>query len=214
MKAESSPDNDGTGRDRHAWRTLVNTGAPLPGLDEAQAWVQGYRGREWASWRGSLPVAPTAANAASLDGCCNLGVRGVYCGPRVILECSRYAMATLVGSKGQVVIEKAIRDALGVFAGHLAVQQLVGDHVEIRFYPPDHDQSLRGVLEAATEYRVDRDDWGEARDEAWSAAASAATRDAAGDTAPRSVSSGGSRKSKHGNQHGADERRSAGEHRE
>jgi AbrB family looped-hinge helix DNA binding protein len=50
-----------------------------------------------------------------------------------------------VGPKGQVVIEKAIRDALGVEPGAIAVQQVVDDHVEIRFLPPRHNRSLFGA---------------------------------------------------------------------
>ena len=55
-------------------------------------------------------------------------------------------MATRVGSKGQVVIAKEIRDALGIVEGSLAVQRRVGDKVELRFLPPEHERSLRGIL--------------------------------------------------------------------
>lgn len=55
-------------------------------------------------------------------------------------------MATRVGTKGQVVIEQHIREKLGVEPGMLAVQQLVGDHVELRFVPGRHRRSLAGVL--------------------------------------------------------------------
>lgn len=55
-------------------------------------------------------------------------------------------MATRVGSKGQVVIEQRIRQALGVQPGARAVQELVGDHVEIRFLPPPHNRSLKAIL--------------------------------------------------------------------
>ena len=53
-------------------------------------------------------------------------------------------MAHLVGPKGQVVIEKEIRDKLGVQPGWQAVQLLVDDHVRIYFIPPEHNRSLFG----------------------------------------------------------------------
>lgn len=55
-------------------------------------------------------------------------------------------MAHTIGTKGQVVIEKAIRDRLGVGPGWNAVQRLVDDHVEFRFIPPTHNRSLAGCL--------------------------------------------------------------------
>ncbi len=73
-----------------------------------------------------------------------------------------------VGIKGQVVIEKPIRDALGIEPGAVAVQALVGDHVEIRFYPPEHERSLAGILG----HRLPKPDlpqpsWEEVRRQAW-----------------------------------------------
>jgi len=55
-------------------------------------------------------------------------------------------MASRVGSKGQVVIAKEIRDALGIVPGSLAAQRRVGSTVELRFLPPEHHRSLRGIL--------------------------------------------------------------------
>lgn len=56
-------------------------------------------------------------------------------------------MAHVVGAKGQVVIARAIREALGVTPGARTIQRLVGDHVEIYFVPPPHTRSLRGAVE-------------------------------------------------------------------
>lgn len=83
-------------------------------------------------------------------------------------------MATKVGPKGQVVISKRIRDELGIEPGFVAIQRRVGDHVEIRFYPPEHDRSLRGVLEGSIRRRVPPEGWAEAEEEAWLRAASVA----------------------------------------
>ena len=57
-------------------------------------------------------------------------------------------MPSVVGQKGQIVIEKPIRDALCLEPGYLTIQRLVNDHVELYFYPPEHEESLRGLLAA------------------------------------------------------------------
>jgi len=76
-------------------------------------------------------------------------------------------MANIVGEKGQVVIEKPIRDALGILPGSTAVQELRDGHVEIRFYPPEHHRSLRGVLAGRIDGSVPPGSWGRQREEAW-----------------------------------------------
>jgi hypothetical protein len=55
-------------------------------------------------------------------------------------------MGHVVGPKGQVVIEKQIRDQLGVQPGWQTVQLLVDGHVQIHFIPPPHNRSLLGCL--------------------------------------------------------------------
>lgn len=81
-------------------------------------------------------------------------------------------MAHTVGDKGQIVIEKPIRDALGVQPGFITVQSLVGDHVEIRFYPPEHNRSLRGVLAKYAKQSISPEHWQAAREQAWAEAVS------------------------------------------
>lgn len=76
-------------------------------------------------------------------------------------------MPTRVGQKGQVVIEKAIRDALGVQPGSIAVQRQVGDHVELRFYPPEHERSLAGMLAGELDRGIGIEEWSEAKQAAW-----------------------------------------------
>jgi hypothetical protein len=71
------------------------------------------------------------------------------------------------------VIEKPIREALGVEPGFISVQSLVGDHVEIRFHPAEHGRSLRGILASAAKRQVPPEQWPEAREEAWANGASA-----------------------------------------
>lgn len=85
-------------------------------------------------------------------------------------------MAHVVGSKGQVVIAKEIRDRLGVEPGWIALQRLVGDHVEIHFVPPVHRRSLKGILARYVKRRVSEEEWAEARARAWGNVAEATAR--------------------------------------
>jgi AbrB family looped-hinge helix DNA binding protein len=55
-------------------------------------------------------------------------------------------MASTVGERGQVTIEKAIREELGVYGGDIAVQRLEGRRVVIEFVPAPHRRSLAGAL--------------------------------------------------------------------
>jgi bifunctional DNA-binding transcriptional regulator/antitoxin component of YhaV-PrlF toxin-antitoxin module len=55
-------------------------------------------------------------------------------------------MSTTVGTKGQVTIERDIREALGVQPGWRAIQRRVGNQVVISFRPPKHRRSLLGIL--------------------------------------------------------------------
>lgn len=71
-------------------------------------------------------------------------------------------MANLVGPKGQVVIEKEIRDQLGVEPGWKAVQLLVENHVRIYFVPPEHQRSLFGAAKPFITRQPDpEDNWRE-----------------------------------------------------
>src|SRR5438552_706672 len=67
-------------------------------------------------------------------------------------------MAHLVGPKGQVVIEKAIREQLGVKPGWQALQILVDNHVEVYFVPPPHSRSLAGCLASYVKGPIPDDD--------------------------------------------------------
>ena len=88
-------------------------------------------------------------------------------------------MSTQVGTKGQVVIEKPIRDALGVEPGYVAVQRVVGRRVEITFYPPDHERSLRGALSGYVSEPLP--EYGDAEERAWISAAREKAADGDGD---------------------------------
>ena len=104
-------------------------------------------------------------------------------------------MASVVGAKGQVVIEKEIRNRLGISPGTIAIQTLVGTRVEIRFIPPSHTRSLYGILAPHLRRKVPGEDWAKVKALAWQVAAreqeesarrlSTAPRGAAGGRRPR-----------------------------
>lgn len=76
-------------------------------------------------------------------------------------------MTNKVGAKGQVVIDKQIRDRLGVEPGWVALQSVVEDHVEIYFLPPRHRKSLKGILAPHIKASVAPGrEWDEARERA------------------------------------------------
>ena len=99
-------------------------------------------------------------------------------------------MTVVVGAKGQVVIEKPIRDALGIQPGDVAVQRIVDGGVEIQFFPAEHDRSLRGILEPAGAYRVSEREWDEARERAWRQAARAKMANREAETGPEEDAGG------------------------
>jgi len=76
-------------------------------------------------------------------------------------------MAYKVGPKGQVVIAKEARERLGVQPGWITVQRLVGDHLEVYFFPPPHERSLKGRLSGKTSRSLDAGGLRRARQEAW-----------------------------------------------
>lgn len=84
-------------------------------------------------------------------------------------------MASLVGTKGQVVIEKEIRDRLGIKPGWRAFQRVIDGHIEIHFRPPARNRSLKGSLrpyiDPAVLEQAEKMDWYEIRERAWEAAA-------------------------------------------
>ena len=77
-------------------------------------------------------------------------------------------LANVVGQKGQLVIEKKIRDKLGVEPGWIALQRLSGDHIEVFFVPPAHRRSLKGSLAGHIKVSVpDGEAWRGAINKAW-----------------------------------------------
>jgi len=75
-------------------------------------------------------------------------------------------MASRVGERGQVTIEKSIREELGVYAGDQAVQHVEDGRVVIEFVPGPHRRSLAGALRDKVAHRPTDEDWPTLRDAA------------------------------------------------
>jgi bifunctional DNA-binding transcriptional regulator/antitoxin component of YhaV-PrlF toxin-antitoxin module len=83
-----------------------------------------------------------------------------------------YTMSHVVGTKGQVVISKDIRQRLGIGPGWRTLQRLVDDHLEVYFVPPEHTRSLKGSLRLHLRGSVAAGaEWDRARETAWTEAA-------------------------------------------
>ncbi len=77
-------------------------------------------------------------------------------------------MMSIVGAKGQITIDKEILHRLGIKPGWLALQRIIGDHVEVYFVPPEHRKSLKGSLAKYVKAPVaPGEEWDKARDRAW-----------------------------------------------
>ena len=55
-------------------------------------------------------------------------------------------MSSTVGERGQITIEKAIREELAIYAGDEAVQRVEGGRIVIEIVPARHRRSLAGAL--------------------------------------------------------------------
>lgn len=76
-------------------------------------------------------------------------------------------MASRVGERGQITIEKAIRDELGVYAGDETVQRVEDGRIVIEVVPGRHRRSLAGTLQDKTRRRPVDESWAALRDAAW-----------------------------------------------
>ena len=75
-------------------------------------------------------------------------------------------MPSRVGERGQVTIEKAIREELGVYAGDQALQRVEDGRVVIEFVPAPHRRSLAGALRDKVNRRPPDESWSALRDAA------------------------------------------------
>lgn len=79
-------------------------------------------------------------------------------------------MASRVGERGQITIEKAIREELGIYAGDEAVQRVEDGRIVIEVVPGRHRRSLAGSLKNKVARRPDDESWEALRAAAWEAA--------------------------------------------
>jgi AbrB family looped-hinge helix DNA binding protein len=80
-------------------------------------------------------------------------------------------MGSRVGERGQITIEKSIREELGIFAGDETVQRVEGGRIVIEVVPGRHRRSLAGSLRDKVGRTPPDESWEALRDAAW------ATRD-------------------------------------
>lgn len=79
-------------------------------------------------------------------------------------------MTSRVGERGQITIEKSIREELGIYAGDEAVQRVEDGRIVIEVVPGRHRRSLAGSLKPKVARRPADESWESLRREAWEAA--------------------------------------------
>lgn len=75
-------------------------------------------------------------------------------------------MPTRVGERGQITIERAIREELGIYAGDEAVQRVEDGRLIVEIVPGRHRRSLAGALKGHVTRKP--------ADETWAAISAAA----------------------------------------
>jgi AbrB family looped-hinge helix DNA binding protein len=76
-------------------------------------------------------------------------------------------MTSRVGERGQITIEKAIREELGIYAGDEAVQRIEDGRIVIEVVPGRHRRSLAGDLREKLGRRPTDESWETLRRRAW-----------------------------------------------
>jgi AbrB family looped-hinge helix DNA binding protein len=79
-------------------------------------------------------------------------------------------MASRVGERGQITIEKAIREELGIYAGDEAVQRVEDGRIVIDVVPGRHRRSLAGSLKDKVARTPEDESWETLRRAAWETA--------------------------------------------
>lgn len=79
-------------------------------------------------------------------------------------------MASRVGERGQITIEKSIREELGIYAGDETVQRIEDGRIVIEVVPGRHRRSLAGSLKEKVAHRPADESWEALRQAAWETA--------------------------------------------
>jgi len=79
-------------------------------------------------------------------------------------------MSSRVGERGQITVEKAIREELAVYAGDRAVQWVEDGRLVVEFVPAPHRRSLAGSLSGKVTRRPVDEGWPAIREAARSVA--------------------------------------------
>jgi AbrB family looped-hinge helix DNA binding protein len=87
--------------------------------------------------------------------------------PAIILVNIIHTMASRVGERGQITIEKGIREELGIYAGDETVQRVEDGRIVIEVIPGRHRRSLAGVLRDRVRRVPPDESWEVLRDAAW-----------------------------------------------
>jgi AbrB family looped-hinge helix DNA binding protein len=78
-------------------------------------------------------------------------------------------MTSRVGDRGQITIEKAIREELAIYAGDETVQRVEDGRIVIEVIPGRHRRSLAGALKEKTRRMPADESWEALRQAAWEA---------------------------------------------
>lgn len=78
-------------------------------------------------------------------------------------------MVSRVGERGQITVEKSIREEMGIYAGDEAVQRVEDGRLVIEFVVGRHNRSLAGSLHGKARRRPADESWEALRQAAWEA---------------------------------------------
>jgi AbrB family looped-hinge helix DNA binding protein len=80
-----------------------------------------------------------------------------------------HIMSSRVGERGQITIEKSIREELAIYAGDETVQRIEDGRIVIEVVPGRHRRSLAGSLRDKASRKPADESWNALRDAAWDA---------------------------------------------